>query len=214
MIRVNLVKAEKKEIEETNLPDTAKFKKKKAPPGNILLALAVVVVGALAYLQKTGLDTERALLEEARTEKIKLQPVEAKLDLVEQQKAFLEKKIGLINGLKARQGGAVRIMEEISQDLPDWVWLTEASLRPQGLELKGRALSNIQISDFMRNLEKSGLFENVGLVGSTQRTTGANSYLEFTLTAGVAAARQVAGPKPAAAEQKAAAKGVQTTEAR
>lgn len=204
MIRVNLVKAEKKEIEETILLDTAKFKKKKAPLGNILLVLAVVVVGALAYLQKTGLDTERALLEVARAEKIKLQPVEAKLDLVEQQKAFLEKKIGLINGLKARQGGAVRIMEEISQDLPDWVWLTEANLRPQGLELKGRALTNIQISDFMRNLEKSGLFENVGLVGSTQRTTGANSYLEFTLTAGVAAP---AGPQPAA-------KGVQTTEAR
>jgi Tfp pilus assembly protein PilN len=209
MIRVNLVKAEKKEIEETILPDTAKFKKKKAPLGNILLVLAVVVVGALAYLQKTGLDTERALLEEARAEKIKLQPVGAKLDLVEQQKAFLEKKIGLINGLKARQGGAVRIMEEISQDLPDWVWLTEASLRPQGLELKGRALTNIQISDFMRNLEKSGLFENVGLVGSTQRTTGANSYLEFTLTAGVAAP---AVPRPLVPQP--AAKGVQTTEAR
>jgi len=209
MIRVNLVKAEKKEIEETILPDTAKFKKKKAPLGNILLALAVVVAGALAYLQKTGLDTERALLEEARAEKIKLQPVEAKLDLVEQQKAFLEKKIGLINGLKARQGGAVRIMEEISQDLPDWVWLTEANLRPQGLELKGRALTNIQISDFMRNLEKSGLFENVGLVGSTQRTTGANPYLEFTLTAGVAAP---AVPRPLVPQP--AAKGVQTTEVR
>jgi Tfp pilus assembly protein PilN len=205
MIRVNLVKAEKKEIEETILPDTAEPKKKmKAPPGSLLIALAVVVVGTLAYFQKTTLDRERVLLEAARAEKANLQPVVAKLDLVEQQKAFLEKKIGLINGLKARQGGAVRIMEEISQDLPNWVWLTEASLRPQGLELKGRALSNIQVSDFMRNLEKSGQFGNVGLVGSTQRTMGTNAFLEFTLTAGIA--------PPAV--PKAAAKGVQTTEAR
>ena len=197
MIRVNLVKAEKKEIEESILPEEHLPKeKKKAPLGNLLIALVVVVLGALAYIQKTTLDTERALLEEARAEKLKLQPVGTKLDLVEQQKVFLEKKIGLINSLKARQGGAVRIMEEISRDLPDWVWLTEANLRPQGLELKGRALSNIQISDFMKNLEKSGLYENVGLVGSTQRTMGTNSYLEFTLTAAVAAPV----PPPAAAK--------------
>jgi Tfp pilus assembly protein PilN len=205
MIRVNLVKSEKKEVEETLLPEEhAPKEKKKAPLGNLLIALTVVVVGALAYVQKTALDTERALLEEARAEKLKLQPVGAKLDLVEQQKAFLEKKIGLINGLKARQGGAVRIMEEISRDLPDWVWLTEANLRPQGLELKGRALSNIQISDFMRNLEKSGLYDSVGLVGSIQRTMGANSYLEFTLTAAVAA------PAP----PQAAAKGAPSAESR
>jgi type IV pilus assembly protein PilN len=195
MIRVNLVKAEKKEIEESILPEEhAPKEKKKAPLGNLLIALAVVVVGALAYVQKTALDTERALLEEARAEKLKLQPVGAKLDLVEQQKIFLEKKIGLINGLKARQSGAVRIMEEISRDLPDWVWLTEANLRPQGLELKGRALSNIQVSDFMRNLEKSGLYDNVGLVGSIQRTMGTNSFLEFTLTAAVAAPAPPPGP--------------------
>jgi Tfp pilus assembly protein PilN len=205
MIRVNLIKAEKKEIEESILPEEHAPKvRKKAPLGNLLIALAVVVVGALAYVQKTTLDTERALLEEARAEKLKLQPVGAKLDLLEQQKVFLEKKIGLINGLKARQSGAVRIMEEISRDLPDWVWLTEANLRSQGLELKGRALSNIQISDFMRNLEKSGLYDSVGLVGSTQRTMGANSYLEFTLTAAIAAP----APPPAAA------KGVPAPEAR
>ena len=197
MIRVNLVKSEKKDIEENDLSYPAEPKgKKKAPLGNLLLALAIVVVGALAFLQKTGLDTERTLLAEARTEKAKLQPVVVKLDQVEQQKAFLEKKIGLINGLKARQGGAVRIMEEISRDLPDWVWFTEANLRPQGLELKGRALSNIQISDFMRNLEKSGLFGNVSLGGSIQRTSGANSYLEFTVTAGIV---PPADPQPTAA---------------
>jgi Tfp pilus assembly protein PilN len=205
MIRVNLVKSEKKEIEEAILPEErAPKERKKTPLGNLLIALAVVVIGALAYVQKSALDTERALLEEARAEKLKLQPVGAKLDLVELQKIFLEKKIGLINALKARQSSAIQIMEEISRDLPDWVWLTEANLRPQGLELKGRALSNIQISDFMRNLEKSGLFDSVGLVGSIQRTMGTNSYLEFTLTAALAA------PKP----PPAAAKGAPVPEAR
>jgi Tfp pilus assembly protein PilN len=206
MIRVNLVKSEKKDIEE-NVPSAPAEpkEKKKTPLGNLLLALGIVIVGALAFLQKTALDAERALLADARTEKAKLQPVVVKLDQVEQQKAFLEKKIGLINGLKARQGGAVRIMEEISRDLPDWVWFTEANLRPQGLELKGRALSNINISDFMRNLEKSGLFENVGLASSIQRTSGANSYLEFTVTAGIVPPTEpqpVAAPRAKTAETR------------
>jgi type IV pilus assembly protein PilN len=188
MIRVNLVKSEKKDIEKRPVPEHDEPKEKKKPLlGNLLIALAIVVVGGLFLLQKKTIDSERALLADARAEKARLQPVVAKLDQFEQQKAFLEKKIGLISGLKARQSGAVRIMEEISRDLPDWVWLTEESLRPQGLELKGRALSNIQISDFMRNLEKSGLFDNV---------QGNNAYLEFTITATIA---PPAAPKPAAA---------------
>jgi type IV pilus assembly protein PilN len=195
MIRVNLVKSEKKDVEKRPAlsPDEPQAKKK-PPLVNLLVALAIVVVGALAFLQKKSLDSERVLLADARAEKARLQPVVAKLDLLEQQKAFLEKKIGLITTLKARQGGAVRIMEEISRDLPDWVWLTEANLRGPVLELKGRALSNIQISDFMRNLEKSGIFDSVGLGASTQRTQGTNAYLEFTVTAGIAAPAVVAGP--------------------
>ena len=204
MIRVNLVKSEKKDVEKRPFSDQEeqpKEKKKKPPIGNLLIALAIVAIAALAFLQKKSIDSERALLADAQAEKAKLQPVVAKLDLVEQEKAFLEKKIDLISGLKARQSGAVRIMEEVSRDLPDWVWLTEENLRPQGLELKGRALSNIQISDFMRNLEKSGIFDNVGLLTSVQRNQGANTYLEFTVTAAIT---------PPAAPAAASAPGAKT----
>jgi|WetSurMetagenome_2_1015567.scaffolds.fasta_scaffold09945_2 type IV pilus assembly protein PilN len=204
MIRVNLVKSEKKDVEKrpASSPDEPQEKKKRPPLSNLLIALAIVVVGALALIQKRALDTERALLADAQSEKARLQPVVAKLDLLEQQKTFLVKKIGLITILKARQAGAVRIMEEISRDLPDWVWLTEVNLRGQGLELKGRALSNIQISDFMRNLEKSGLFDAVGLGGSTQRTQGTNAYLEFVVSAALAAPAGAPGAaaKPAGAK--------------
>ena len=203
MIRVNLVKSEKKDVEKRPAlsPDEPQ-EKKKPPVTNLLIALAIVGVAALALLQKKSLDSERALLGDARAEKARLQPIVAKLDLLEQQKAFLEKKIGLITVLKARQGGAVRIMEEISRDLPDWVWLTEANLRGPVLELKGRALSNIQISDFMRNLEKGGIFDSVVLGASTQRTQGANAYLEFTVTAGIAATAALPGPAAKAAGAK------------
>jgi len=206
MIRVNLVKSEKKDIEKRPFPDQEEPQakdKKKPPITNLLIGLGVVAVAALAFVQKKSIDTERALLADAQAEKSRLQPLVAKLDLVELERSLLEKKIGLIDGLKARRSVAVRIMEEISRDLPDWVWLTEENLRGQGLELKGRALSNIQVSDFMRNLEKSGIFDNVGLSSSVQRSQGANVYLEFTVTANLvppAAGGPAPGAKPAGAK--------------
>ncbi len=188
MIRVNLLKAEKKEIETKAagpLEPEVKVKKKR-PIGNLVVFFIILLLAALAYMQQKALDTERGLLNSAREEKRQLEPVLAKLDQVEQQRAFLQRKIGLINQLKAKQSGTVRIMETLSSGLPEWVWLTEAILAKQNLQIKGRALSNILISDYMRNLDKSGIFETVSLLNSAQKTQGGNAYLEFTLSAEIA----------------------------
>lgn len=192
MIRVNLLKAEKKEIE-SKVPPVSPVPpvplepevkvKKKTPAGNLLVFLAILILAALAYFQQKALSAERTRLNTAREEKARLEPVLAKLDQVGQQRAFLQRKIGLINQLKAKQGSTLRIMEELSAGLPEWVWLTEAALVKQNLQIKGRALSNILISDYMRNLDRSGIFETVSLLVSNQRAQGGNAYLDFTLAA-------------------------------
>ena len=188
MIRINLLKAERKEIETKDagpIEPEVKVKKKK-PVGNLVVFFIILLLAVLAYMQQKALDTERGLLNSAREEKRQLEPVLAKLDQVEQQKSFLQRKIGLINQLKAKQGGTVRIIETLSSGLPEWVWLTEATLAKQNLQIKGRALSNILISDYMRNLDKSGIFETVSLLNSAQKTQAGNAFMEFTLSAEIA----------------------------
>ena len=187
MIRINLLKVEKKEVEAkpAGAPEAELKVKKKAPKGNLIVFLAILLVAVFAFLQKRALDTERRLLKAAQEEKKSLEPALAKLNLVEQQKSFLERKIGLINRLKALQGNAVRIMEQLSATLPEWVWLTEVNFSQQNVQIKGKALSNILISDYMRNLENDGLFQNIGLLGSTQKNQEGSQFLEFTLSAGV-----------------------------
>jgi Tfp pilus assembly protein PilN len=188
MIRINLLKAERKEIETKDagpIEPEVKVKKKK-PVGNLVVFFIILLLAVLAYMQQKALDTERGLLNTAREEKRQLEPVLAKLDQVEQQKNFLQRKISLINQLKAKQSGTVRIIETLSSGLPEWVWLTEATLAKQNLQIKGRALSNILISDYMRNLDKSGIFETVSLLNSAQKTQGGNAFLEFTLAAEIA----------------------------
>jgi type IV pilus assembly protein PilN len=185
MIRINLLKPETRDIKETAAaPGMPEFKPKKAPNyGNLIFLVLVVGLGAFYYLQRKAFDRENALLATAKQEKESLQYVTAKLEELKQQRASLERRINLINDLKAQQGLAVRIMDELSRALPDWVWLTEMTYNNKGIQIKGKALSNNLIADYIANLENSPFLMNVNLVSSTLRKTQRNEYYEFGLNA-------------------------------
>jgi len=106
----------------------------------------------------------------------------AKLEEVKNQKAQLELKINLIRQLKSNQDIAVKIMDEINRRLPDYVWLKDASYDGQTLKLKGEAISNNLIADFITNIERSETFGQVNLIDSTQKSQGGAVFLEFNLT--------------------------------
>jgi len=184
MIRINLFKPEKKEIRRAPDAPSPQFKEKKSQPlfGLIFLLLIVVVIAGYLWQRKTFIE-EQDLLEKAQVEKRELQDVLVKLDQLEQQKTILERKMNLINQLKARQGIAVKIMDELSKQIPDWVWLTEVSYNGQSVKLKGKAFSNNLIADYIYNLEESPYFSGVNLVSSTQRRVKNNEYLEFSMNA-------------------------------
>ena len=184
MIRINLLKPEKKELKEKPTALTPRVKKeRKFQLSYIIIPLLIIVVAALYQMQRSATAKERKLLEAAQQEKEQLQYVVEKLEKLEQQKGTLERKINLIAQLKAQQTLAVRIMDELSKNIPDWVWLTETEYKEQRVEIKGRALSNSLIADYIYNLESSPYFQNVNLISSTQKTEKNDKYLEFTLTA-------------------------------
>jgi type IV pilus assembly protein PilN len=198
MIRINLLKPEKKEWKDVSaLPVQEVPKEKaKAPSGNLIILLAVVGIAALFYVQKRALDRESDLLNRAKQEKGKLQYVITKLAEIETQKANLEKKIALITDLQAQQAVVVHIMDEISKALPDWVWLTEAAYDKGVVSIKGKALSNNLIADYMIALENSPYLAKVDIKSSTQKTTQNSQYLEFLLTASVSAQPESAAAPP------------------
>lgn len=184
MIRINLLKAEKKEFEEKPIDQEPEVKeKKRVPSGSLILVLIVILLAALAFVQRRSLVSERNTLDNARQEQKRLQTALQQLELVEQQKLLLEQKIALIHQLKLQQSIPIKVMSEISKSLPDWVWLTETSYEKQKLVIKGRALSNNLIADYMSSLEKSGLFSAVNIISSTQKTTQNSQYMEFALNA-------------------------------
>jgi len=182
MIRINLLKPGKKEVAEAPAAPEPELKEKKTQlPYLLIFLLVLVLIGALFLIQKRELDNERALLEDAKAEKQSLQYVLAKLEELEKQKEILSRKINLITRLKSRQGTGVIIMDELSQRLPDWVWLTEVDFKNFNILVKGKSLSNNLIADFIANLEESQFFTNVNLNSSTLRESQNNRYLEFSL---------------------------------
>jgi Tfp pilus assembly protein PilN len=197
VIRVNLIKSEKKDLDlQAARPEGEGPAKLPRPfPSHLLIVAVLIAVGAFAFLLKRSTDQERGRIQAAQSEKRSLEPVLSKIDALGTQKLFLEKKIKLINDLKARQGEAVRLMETMSVALPEWVWLTDVRFGRRAIQIKGKALTNIQISDYMRNLEQSGIFDLVSLMGSNQKNQGGTSYQEFTITANVPGAAETPAVK-------------------
>jgi type IV pilus assembly protein PilN len=185
MIRINLLKPETKDIREPVVtPGAAEEGAKKGPNvGNLIFLALVIGLGAIFFFQMKAFDRENALLAVARQEKAQLQYVEAKLEEQRKARESLDKKITLIESLNAQRDLAPRLMDELSRRLPDWVWLTEIVYDAKGIQIKGRALSNNLIADYISNLEASPQVMNVNLVASTQKTTKGDQYLEFALRA-------------------------------
>ncbi|UCC39139.1 MAG: PilN domain-containing protein [Candidatus Aminicenantes bacterium] len=185
MIRINLLKPEKKELKEVSAVPVEEVKKaKKQLSIQQLAILGLIVILALYFItQRNALKKESNLLRIAKEEKSKLQNVSAKLKKLRKQKETFERKINLINELRDHQSAAVNIMDELSKSLPEWVWLTEITYRSKRVQLKGRALSNNLIADYIANLEASPHFENVNLISSSQKATRSNQFMEYSLTA-------------------------------
>ena len=205
MIKINLLKPEKKDFKETPALPTEEFKAKNAPPiGNLVIALILIILAALFFFQKNAINKEKKLLATAQEEKQKLQYVVAKLEQLEKQKDAFVKKINLIAQLKSQQDLAVRIMDELSRNLPEWVWLNEVTFDNMTVQIRGNAISNNLIADYIANLENSRYLQNVNLISSTQRTISNDLFLEFALSANCVTALET---KPKEGAPQEASKG-------
>lgn len=141
--------------------------------GNLLL-VAGLVLGLLAsagwYLwvqaKLSGKKTEVAA---AQREVEELQQVIKEVEDYKIKKAELERKIDVINGLKANQRGPVQIMDHISRSLPELLWLTALDVAPATINLKGTAFNMSAIANLIDNLDKVEEFTEPILNDATQK---------------------------------------------
>jgi type IV pilus assembly protein PilN len=90
------------------------------------------------------------------------------------KKAELERKIGIINDLKANQKGPVRIMDYVSKSLPELLWLDQMTMNATTIVVEGRAFNTNAVAAFIENLDRVPEFDEPTLRDASR--AGPNIY--------------------------------------
>ncbi|MFC2173309.1 PilN domain-containing protein [Acidobacteriota bacterium] len=133
----------------------------------IFIVYILILVSALGYVgvRYWMLTSEVTRLEhiqrQKEEERNRLAEIIRKAKEFEAQKELLEKKILVINDLKKRQQAPVILLDQLSRNLPDYVWFESVSESNFVISVDGWALNANKMVDFMGNLTNSGYFTNV-----------------------------------------------------
>jgi Tfp pilus assembly protein PilN len=130
---------------------------------NILIVALVLLFGLAAlgywFLQKRARDERKDIVQQRTVEAKKLEAIIKEVEDYQKRKDSLQQRIDLINQLKQNQKGPVRIMDQISKDLPDLVWLDRMEINAGRITLSGRGLNPNAIALFVENVKNDPYFE-------------------------------------------------------
>lgn len=145
--------------------------------GSSTVILAVVFVGALAVLigvaqmwvtrdqDRLEKDMRTAVLENQR-----LADVKAKYEASKRKADMYERRVRVIDELKAAQSGPVNLLNLVADTVnsTDAVWLETMTNDGKTLNFTGMALSPNSVADLMTNLRKTGAFKAVEIKETLQ----------------------------------------------
>jgi len=146
-----------------------------AAPTNInnLLVIGGVVAGAVIgggwwVIERNKLSDRRDQIAVKQVEAQRLEAIIKEVEGYQRQKDSLQRRIDLINQLKQNQKGPVKLMDRLSQDLPDLVWLDKMNMSGGLITISGRGLNPNAIANFVENVKNDPLFEEPDLSSMAQ----------------------------------------------
>jgi len=156
MIRINLLPfraARKKE----NIRRQVSF---------FLLAFGLVAAGFLLLHLYMGnwVNSLQAQIKQTDTEIKRYEEIGKQVDENKKKIEIINKKKSVINSLIKDRYKPVRLLGVMTElIIADQMWLTSLSTQGSGVRIKGVAMDERTVADFMTNLENSGLFPIVNL---------------------------------------------------
>ncbi|HYG64324.1 MAG TPA: PilN domain-containing protein [Thermoanaerobaculia bacterium] len=141
------------------------------------IVLSILAVAAYWWTLKQRLEEVQSEVAAAEAEVQRLASVIKEVEDYKQKKAELERKIGIINDLKANQRGPVRVMDYVSRALPELLWLDRVRMEASLIEVEGRAFNTNAVANFIENLDKVPEFEEPTLKDTTQQGGGVYKFV-------------------------------------
>jgi Tfp pilus assembly protein PilN len=174
LIKINLVR-EGRAVRGAGVPTGMPAAAGPGNANNILvvggLILGVLIAGGWWYMQKRTLAERQETVAQKQSEATRLEQIIKDVANYQKEKDNLQKRIDLINQLKQNQRGPVLLMDHLSQDLPDLVWLDKMSVGGGIVTIDGRGLNPNAIANFVENVKNDAMFEEPDLSSVTQVST-------------------------------------------
>ena len=171
MIKINLVGERKRPVTPSPAAGAGGFEG--ASIGNWLL-IGLIVLGVLAalghmWILNNRIEDKEAEVAEAQREVDELEPYIREVEEFKAKKAELERKVQVINQLKANQHGPVRVMDHVSRALPELLWLTRMEVAPTTITVTGQAFNTNAVANFIENLDRVPEFQEPILKDTQQK---------------------------------------------
>lgn len=150
-----------------------------------VLSLAVVIIFGWTYA--AHLDYEIAYLKQSdsilRSHLTDLKKQTKTVRDLEKKREVLKNKLFVIDDLKNRKVGPVKVLDQLNSAIPEKSWLLEIRDKGGTLRIDGLALDNQTIADFIKQLEKSELFKRVDLLEARQEEVRGVKMKHFAVSA-------------------------------
>jgi type IV pilus assembly protein PilN len=144
MIRINL------------LP--VRVAKKREMGRQILVLFAIVLVGAgvgnyMWYAdRKAEYDQNAKNIAQIKAKITELEKVIGEVSKINERKAEVEKKLGVLDNLRKGRSGPVKMMDALASAMPKKLWLKSFGEDRSGVKIAGSAISHDEVAEFMRGL--------------------------------------------------------------
>ena len=152
----------------------------------MLLVFLFMVIGAVAYAQITKMQAIESSIAQLKKEKKRLAPILAEMKKLEQKKKDLENKIRIIKQLKKDSSVTVHILDEVAKKVDSKrMWLLSLKQQGKSLTLKGTALDNRTIAQFMDALKESPYIGGVNLSNASLKKVSGRDLKSFSLSCSI-----------------------------
>lgn len=152
---------------------------------NILVAVALMV---LAIIWSVGAVVDNLIANQNQRNQFLEQQIAildiqiAKIKGIRESKKALEQRMALIEQLQTSRNVAPRILDELAHLVPPGVSFRSFSRKGNLIEVLGVSESNNRLSDFMRRLEDSKVFNRGELSSIVADTSATDAVSEFKIT--------------------------------
>jgi len=151
----------------------------------LMVMFGLVVMAYMAVSLTRSISNMNAKMEQAEQELKDLEVLSKRVREIKENLKKLQAKMDVIQKLEVNRTRSVRILDSLTGlVIAERMWLTNLTDKNGAVNMKGMAMDNKTIADFMKRLEASPFFDAVNLVTSKQveKKEIAGKFKEFTIT--------------------------------